>query len=93
MPTTAIGHDHSNINHRTITVNGEARDYWDQIIWPGMASMAGLPATVAPVGQAADGLPVGIQIVGPYLGDRSTIDFARRLAEVVGGYEPPPAFA
>ena len=74
-------------------MNGETRDYWDQIIWCGMASMAGLPATVAPVGLATDGLPVGIQIVGPYLGDRSTIDFARRLAEVAGGYEPPPAFA
>lgn len=93
VPTTAIPHDHSNINHRTITVNGESRDYWDQITWPGMASMAGLPATVAPVGPAADGLPVGIQIVGPYLGDRSTIDFARRIDEVVGGYEPPPAFS
>ena len=93
VPTTAIRHDHSDINHRTITVDGETRDYWDQIIWAGMASMAGLPATVAPVGLAADGLPVGIQIVGPYLEDRSTIDFARCLADVVGGYEPPPAFA
>ena len=93
VPTTAIPHDHSNINHRTITVNDETRDYWDQIIWCGMASMAGLPASVAPVGLATDGLPVGIQIVGPYLGDRSTIDFARRLAEVVGGYEPPPALS
>ena len=65
MPTTAIRHDHSNINRRTITVDGETRDYWDQIIWPGMASMAGLPATVAPVGLASDGLPVGIQIIGP----------------------------
>ena len=92
VPTTAIGHDHANIDARTITVDGEARDYWDQIIWPGMASMAGLPATVAPVGRASDGLPVGIQIMGPYLEDASTIDFARRLAEVVGGYEAPPAF-
>lgn len=92
VPTTAIRHDHSNINRRTITVNGETRDYWDQIVWPGMASMAGLPATVAPVGLAADGLPVGIQIVGPHLEDRSTIDFARHLTEVTGGYEPPPAF-
>ncbi len=93
VPTTAIRHDHSNINRRTITVTGETRDYWDQIIWAGMASMAGLPATVAPVGRASDGLPVGIQIMGPYLEDSSTIDFAQRLAEVVGGYEPPPAFA
>ena len=57
-----------------------------------MVSMAGLPATVAPLGLAADGLPVGIQIVGPYLHDRSTIDFARRLTEATGGYEPPPRF-
>jgi len=92
VPTTAIRHDHSNITHRTITVDGQTRDYWDQIIWPGMASMAGLPATVAPIGRASDGLPVGIQIMGPYLEDTSTIDFARRLGEVVGGYEPPPAF-
>ncbi len=92
VPTTAIPHDHTNINHRAITVNGETRDYWDQIVWAGMASMAGLPATVAPVGRASDGLPVGIQIIGPFLEDRTTIDFARRLADVVGGYEPPPAF-
>ena len=93
VPTTAIPHDHTDINHRTITVNGESRDYWDQIIWTGMASMAGLPATVAPVGLAADGLPVGIQILGPFLEDRTTIDFAQRLATLVGGYEPPPVFA
>jgi amidase len=93
VPTTAIRHDHTNINRRTIDVDGETRDYWDQIIWPGMASMAGLPATVAPVGRASDGLPVGIQIVGPYLEDAGTIHFARLLAAVLGGYEPPSAFA
>ncbi|HEV8717191.1 MAG TPA: hypothetical protein VGX03_30770 [Candidatus Binatia bacterium] len=38
------------------------------------------------------GLPVGMQIVGPYLEDRTPIDFARRLAEVVGGFEAPPGY-
>ena len=35
---------------------------------------------------------VGVQIVGPYLEDRTPIDFARRLADVVGGFERPPGF-
>ncbi len=51
--------------------------------------MALLPATVAPVGRLANGLPVGMQIVGPYLEDRTPIDFARHLADVVGGFEAP----
>jgi amidase len=50
----------------------------------------GLPASVAPAGRTAEELPVGIQIVGPAYGDRTTIDFARGLAEACGGFEPPP---
>jgi amidase len=33
---------------------------------------------------------VGIQIVGPYLEDRTTIDLAKHVARVVGGFEAPP---
>ena len=51
-----------------------------------------LPSTVAPVGPAADGLPVGVQIVGPEYADRTTIDFAAKLGEVIGGYTPPPGY-
>jgi len=35
-------------------------------------------------------LPVGIQIVGPYLEDATSIDVAARLADVVGGFRPTP---
>lgn len=41
-----------------------------------MASLANLPATVAPVDRTATGLPIGIQIIGPYLEDRTTIELA-----------------
>jgi amidase len=69
------------------------RSYYDTLTaWAGLAGMAYLPATVAPVGRIAGGLPVGMQVVGPYLEDRTSIDFARRLAEVVGGYERPPGY-
>lgn len=91
-PIPPIPHDHSpDMMARTIAVNGETRWYWDQQAWIGLAGMAYLPATVAPVG-LADGLPVGMQIIGPYLEDRTTIDFAKRLAEVVGGFQPPPGY-
>jgi len=37
-------------------------------------------------------LPVGVQIVGPYLEDATPIDVAGRLAEVIGGFTPPKGF-
>ena len=74
---------------RKILVNGEERSYWEQLGWISMATMAHLPATVAPAGFSDDGLPIGIQIVGPYLGDRTTIDFAQKLSELIGGFLPP----
>jgi amidase len=54
--------------------------------------MAYLPSTCAPVGATAGGLPVGVQVVGPYLEDRTTIDFARKLGDVVGGFKRPPGY-
>jgi len=91
-PLTAIPHDQSpDMLARMITVNGKPQWYWDQQVWISLAGMAYLPATVAPVG-LANGLPVGMQIMGPYLEDRTTIDFAKRLTGVVGGFQPPPGY-
>jgi amidase len=93
MPTTALPHDHGEpMAARKIVVNGEPRAYWDQLVWAAAITTAYLPATVAPVGRTRSGLPVGLQIVAPYLEDRTSIDFARRLADVAGGFEPPPGF-
>lgn len=84
-------HDHSEpFIDRTITLNGAPHPYIHLLSWIAFATVAYLPATAAPVGRTAGGLPVGLQIVGPYLEDRTTIDVARRLADVVGGYAPPP---
>jgi len=38
------------------------------------------------------GLPVGVQIVGPYLEDRTPIHVAKLMKDVVGGFTPPPGF-
>ena len=71
-------------------VNGEKRSYLDHVSWIALATAAFLPATCAPIGLTPEGLPVGMQIVGPYLGDRTTIRFAELLAEVRGGYRVLP---
>jgi amidase len=77
---------------RTLTVNGKSIPYTDLLGWIAPATMCKLPATVVPVGRTPDGLPVGVQIVGSHLEDRTTLDFGRRLGELTGGFTPPPGF-
>jgi amidase len=77
---------------RVLATPAGPRPYSDLLFWISFATLAGLPATTAPVGLTRDGLPVGIQIVGPYLEDATPIDVAGRLTEVVGGFRPPPGY-
>jgi amidase len=87
---TAFAHDHRDIFERTLLVNGKTRSYLDTLLpWAGLVTVSSLPSTVVPVGLAKDGLPVGVQVVGPYLEDRTTIHFARLIRELVGGFQVP----
>ncbi len=91
--SAAFPHDQEGERHeRMITVNGRPQSSVDQLFWAGLGSVVYLPATVAPAGTVS-GLPVGVQILGPHLGDLATIDFARLLAERIGGFVPPPGYA
>lgn len=75
---------------QTIIVNDRPVSIIEQWIWAGIASGPYLPATVAPVGLTASGLPAGIQIMGPERGDHTTIAFAALAEAVLGGFVPPP---
>jgi amidase len=68
------------------------RPYNDFFFWIFFATLTGLPATVAPVGRTKTGLPVGIQILGPYLEDATPIDLAGQLAGIIGGFQPPAGY-
>ncbi len=92
MPVAAFPHDHSDMLTRMLTIDGEERPALQLINWTGLIGIVGLPSAVAPVGRTEQGLPVGVQIVSPYLRDRRSVHVAQLLREVVGGYEPPPGF-
>ena len=77
---------------RSIDVDGETRPYTEQMKWMGLTGVSYLPATVVPVGLTSAGLPVGIQIAGPYLEDRTALEVARHLSGLVGGCRIPAGF-
>jgi amidase len=81
------------LHARTLLVNGEQRPYFDVLGWAGLSLNSYLPASVAPVGLTEDGLPVGVQIVGPYLEDRTTIAVAKLLQEHHRTFTAPPGYA
>jgi len=87
----AFAHMHEgNLYSRSLDVDGAARPYYDLIKWTSQFGYVGLPSTVVPVGLTPRGVPVGIQIIGPALGDRTTLEFARHVERICGGYQPPP---
>lgn len=94
MPTPAYPHDHSpDQTVRSIAVDGREFPYMDQLLWPGIATCPGLPATAFPLGLSPEGLPVGAQIVGPWLEDRSTLKLAELIEQAHGGFVPPRGLA
>lgn len=91
--TAAFPHDHSQPQElRSIATAAGPRNYMDGLNWISSATLTGCPATVAPVGRTDAGLPVGIQIMGPYWEDATTIKFAELLAQEMGGFAPPPGY-
>ncbi|KRP87246.1 amidase [Bradyrhizobium sp. USDA 4503] len=93
MPTPAYPHDHEpDQEQRRILIDGEPYIYTDQLAWPGIATLPGLPSTAIPTGFAPDGLPVGAQIVGPWLEDRTPLKLAELIEREFGGFVPPKMF-
>jgi amidase len=94
MPTPAYKHDHSpEQESRLVQIDGKPYVYPDQLSWPGIATLPGLPSTAIPTGFSPDGLPVGVQIVGPFLEDRTPLKLAELIEREFGGFVPPPMFA
>jgi amidase len=79
-------------NELTIDIDGKPHRYHDQLVYPGLATLCGQPATAFPVGLSSEGLPMGLQAIGPYLEDYTPIRFAALASAEMGGCLPPPGF-
>ena len=67
-------------------VNGVKLDnYMDWLRFAFLATTAGLPAISVPVGLSPDGIPIGMQLIGPPRGEAKLLAVARAVEMAVGG--------
>jgi amidase len=91
--SAAVPHDHHGERYeRTVKINGKLVPVTDQLFWAGYSGLAYLPSTVAPIGFIREGLPVGVQIIGPQYHDRACIGFARLIEREYQPFVPPPGY-
>jgi amidase len=89
-PTPAFPHDHNpDPRERRIDIDGVEYPYFDQLVWAGLATMPGLPSTAVPTGLSPEGLPVGVQLIGPMFEDRTPLRLAELLEQSIGGFQAP----
>jgi Asp-tRNA(Asn)/Glu-tRNA(Gln) amidotransferase A subunit family amidase len=55
-----------------------------------LANCVGLPGISIPMGLSSDGLPVGLELDANAGHDRSLLELARRVEQVIGTITPPP---
>ncbi|MTE15695.1 amidase [Nocardia aurantiaca] len=86
----AFPHDHNpDRGERRIDIDGVEYPYIDHSVWAGLATMPGLPATAVPAGRSPEGLPVGVQLIGPMFEDRTPLRLAELLEQKIGGFQAP----
>jgi amidase len=89
-PTTAFPHDARPFDQRTLDVDGQAVPYRLLPLWTALPTPTGHPATTMPIGRDANGLPIGVQVIGPRLEDRTPIAFAGMVEALRGEFGSPP---
>jgi amidase len=92
MSTAAFPHDVERpLVERSIDVDGVAVSHLVAMAWCGAVGSVLLPVVTLPTGLTPGGLPVGVQVIGPFLGDRRLLRIAELLDDAAGpGFIPPP---
>lgn len=89
-PVTAFPHDHSSFLGRKLVCSDNRRIPYDAMLrWIALATVCGLPATAIPAGVSGQGLPVGVQLIGPRGGDSRTLSVAEAIEARLGGFRAP----
>ena len=82
-PRSAVPHTQDrDFYARRMVVDGQDRSYADQLIWPGVPTNCGLPATAVPLGLDREGLPIGMQIIAPPFEDKTSLRVAELLENI-----------
>lgn len=93
MPTAAFAHDtERSIMERVLDVDGTDVPHALAMAWCGAIGAMLLPVVTLPTGPTADGLPVGVQVIGPYLSDLRLLALAETIDTAAGpGFIRPPS--
>ena len=93
MPTAAFPHDTDRpIAERMLDVDGVAVSHFQAAAWCGAIGAMLLPVVTLPTGPNEAGLPVGVQVIGPFLSDLRLLRIAEILDEAASqGFIPPPS--
>ena len=85
MPVSAFAHDRSEPQYqRRLDIDGKSYLCDDVgLVWAGPATSGGLPAAVVPIDRGDSPLPIGLQIIGPYLDDSRTLAWAHWTKETL----------
>lgn len=89
MPTSAFPHDFSDIQTRTIDIDGKQIPCSCLFSYVSIATAFGFPATAVPIQTNAEALPIGMQIIGNFLDDDTTIGFAELLEKNYCRFKQP----
>lgn len=92
MPTAAFPHDTERpLTERVLDVDGVAVPHLVAMAWCGAVGSVLLPVVTLPVDPTPTGLPVGVQVIGPFLSDLRLLRVAAQLDAAAGpGFIPPP---
>jgi amidase len=88
-PVTGIGALPVEIEYPTEIAGRPTQDYLDWLGFAFLATVTGLPALSLPAGYLPNGMPAGLQLIGPPRGDGRLLKIARRLEEALSLPQTP----
>lgn len=89
---SAFTHQTGNQRERTLLIDNKEVPYFNNILYPMLSIQCGLPSTAFPAGLDSQGLPLGLQAIGPYLEDKTTLRFAQLLEQEWNCFQAPPGY-
>lgn len=88
--TSTTAFEHGGGTPRMLDVDGQPVRYKQAHNFCRLLNLTGNPSVVIPLGQDAEGLPFGVQLVGPRWGDDRLLAAALAISKLTPGYQKPP---